>query len=112
MSIMVERDALVVLDGDEIVAVAGYDGYAEADESGAWEAELAILVEDGWQRRGIGRQLARRLVVLARERGYDTFVARMLPDNPAALGLIRKVFPEATIRYTGDDYEARFPLSA
>ena len=50
------REALVALDGDEIVAVARYDGQA-----GAIEAEIAVTVEDAWQHRGVGKRLARRL---------------------------------------------------
>ena len=40
---------------------------------------------------GIGSLLTRRLGVLASERGFHTFVARILPDNRAALGLVRKL---------------------
>ena len=50
------REALVAVDGDEIVAVARYDG-----RPGATEAEIAVTVEDAWQHRGIGQRLARRL---------------------------------------------------
>lgn len=99
------RDALVALDGDEIVAVARYDGLI-----GSRRAEIALTVEDAWQHRGIGKRLAKRLAVLASERGYDTFMATMLPDNRAALGLVRKLVPDATVRWAGGEYEAALPL--
>ena len=99
------RDALVALDGDEIVAVARYDG-----RPGSNQAEIAITVEDSWQHRGVGKRLARRLAILATDRGYDTFVATMLPDNRAALGLVRKLVPDATVRFAGGEYEADMPL--
>ena len=35
------------------------------------EAEVAVLVEDEWQRRGIGSELLGRLVALASEAGYE-----------------------------------------
>jgi RimJ/RimL family protein N-acetyltransferase len=105
------RDALAALDGDEIVAVARYDEMRNPVQPGARDAEIAITVEDAWQHRGIGLRLARRLCVVARDRGYDAFVARILPENRAALGLVRKLAPDATVRYAGGDYEARFPLS-
>jgi GNAT superfamily N-acetyltransferase len=101
----VRRDALVALDGDEIVGVARYDG-----RPGSTEAEIAITVEDAWQHRGVGKRLARRLAGLATDRGYDTFVATMLPDNRAALGLVRKLVPDATVRWAGGEYEAALPL--
>jgi GNAT superfamily N-acetyltransferase len=99
------RDALVALDGDEIVAVARYDA-----KPGAHEAEIAITVEDAWQHRGVGGRLARRLARLAGVRGYDHFVATMLPDNRAALGLVHKFSPDATVRWSGGEYEASVPL--
>jgi GNAT superfamily N-acetyltransferase len=99
------REALVALEGDEIVAVARYDG-----RIGSHQAEIAITVEDAWQHRGVGRRLARRLAALATDRGYDTFVATMLPDNRAALGLVRKLVPDATVRWSGGEYEAAIPL--
>ena len=104
------RDALVALDGDEIVAVARYDAASDVDGTAARNAEIALTVEDAWQHHGIGRRLARELTALATERGFDTFVARILPGNRAALGLIRKVAPNVTMRFTGRDYEARVPL--
>ncbi len=99
------RDALVALDGDEIVAVARYDGRA-----GSRQAEIAITVEDAWQHRGVGKRLARRLATLATGRGYETFVATVLPDNRAALGLVRKLVPDATVRFAGGEYQADMPL--
>jgi hypothetical protein len=38
------RDALVALDGDEIVAVARYDGRAGASPEASRQAEIAITV--------------------------------------------------------------------
>jgi RimJ/RimL family protein N-acetyltransferase len=105
------REALAALDGDEIVAVARYDEMRNPALPGARDAEIAITVDDAWQHRGIGLRLARRLCVVARDRGYDAFVARILPENRAALGLVRELAPDATVRFAGGDYEARFPLS-
>ena len=104
------RDALVALDGDEIVAVARYDGRPDDSPGASHQAEIALTVEDAWQHRGLGKRLARRLAELATGRGYDTFVATMLPDNRAALGLVHKLVPDATIRWAGGEYEASLPL--
>lgn len=99
------RDALVALVDDEIVAVARYDA-----KPGSHEAEIALTVEDAWQHHGLGKRLARRLAVLAKHRGYDTFVATMLPDNRAALNLMRKLVPGAEVRFVGGEYAAAMPL--
>jgi GNAT superfamily N-acetyltransferase len=104
------RDALVALEGDEIVAVARYDRLRDSDTPDALEAELAIAVEDAWQRRGLGRQLARRIGVLARERGCNALRFTILPDNRAALKLMRQIAPGAEVRLADGAYEARLPL--
>lgn len=106
-----ERDALVALAGDEIVAVASYEGRAEAGAS-TNDAELAVTVEDAWQHRGLGLLLARRLANVARGRGCRTFVATILPDNRAALDLMRKLAPDADIHFSDGSYVARLPLAS
>ena len=104
------RDALVALDGDEIVAVARYDQVGDSEASEALDAELAVTVEDRWQRRGIGRELAHRLSLLARERGCDTFRVTIVPDNRPALGLVHELAPDAGIHFADGTYVARLPL--
>ena len=99
------REALVALDGDQIVAVARYDAPA-----GAVDAEIALTVADDWQHRGIGRRLGRRLGMLAASRGYEHFTATMLSDNRAALKLVRQLSPDATVRFADGGYEASMPL--
>lgn len=44
-------------------------------------AEVAFLVEDAWQGRGLGRALAELLVVLGRERGLVELRATTLAEN-------------------------------
>lgn len=107
------REALVALDGDEIVAVARYDASAvDADAGGpaSREVEIAVTVDDEWQHRGVGTTLTGRLAALARRRGFDALFARILPENRAAIGLLHKIFPDATARFAGGDYTARVPL--
>jgi GNAT superfamily N-acetyltransferase len=100
------REALVALDGDEIVAVARYDG-----RPGSAEAEVAVTVDDAWQHRGVGKRLTRRLAAEALDHGYDHFVANMLPGNRAALGLLRKFSREASVRFEDGAYTASVPLA-
>jgi L-amino acid N-acyltransferase YncA len=100
------REALVALDGDEIVAVARYDG-----RPGTAEAEVAVTVEDAWQHRGVGKRLTRRLANQALDHGYDHFVASVLPDNHAALGLIRRLSQDASVRFEDGGYMASVPLA-
>jgi GNAT superfamily N-acetyltransferase len=104
------REALAAVYDDEIIAVARYNAVRGADGSETCEAEIAIAVEDAWQHWGIGSQLIRSLAHLAVRRGFHTFVATILPENRAALDLMRKLVPDADVRFVAGSYEARLPL--
>ncbi len=84
-----DRVALVAELGDELIAVGRYDrtGEEEAPDT----AEVAFVVEDAHQRRGIGSVLLEHLAAAARERGVRAFVAYVLAENP---GMVR-VFLDA-----------------
>src|SRR5436305_15275405 len=60
-----DHEAFAVLDGDEIVAIASWDRLAGAAD----EAEIAVLVEDAWQHKGLGHALVRMLTGEAARRG-------------------------------------------
>ncbi|MFC6523222.1 GNAT family N-acetyltransferase, partial [Nonomuraea rubra] len=66
--------------------VAGHDGQVVGMASLMFTndpgtAELAFLVEDRWQGRGLGTAMARMLVRAARDLGYAEVRATMLADN-------------------------------
>src|SRR3954468_14577670 len=65
------REALVALDGDEIVAVARYALLPDRQD----EADVSILVVDSWQRRGLAARLLQLLDERAAVHGIRTFVA-------------------------------------
>lgn len=71
----VDRVALIVLTGEQMVAVGRYD------RAGSDDAEVAFLVEDAHQGRGIAQLLLEHLAEAARERGVQKFVAEVLPQN-------------------------------
>jgi acetyltransferase len=66
----------------EIVAV----GRLSRRSTSASDAEFALLVADAWQRRGLGSELLRRIVDIARAERIPRVTATMLPDNT---GMIR-----------------------
>lgn len=55
--------------------------------------EIAVLVEDAWQRHGAGTALATRLGEEAARDGALAVTASVSTTNSAGLGLLRKVFP-------------------
>jgi len=78
-----DREAIVALADDEIVAVARFDRFGDA------EAEVAFVVADSWQGKGIGSLLFERLARRAVELGISRFVADTLPHNRRMLAVFR-----------------------
>ncbi len=55
------------------------------------EAEMAIVVSDTWQRRGVGRAMLGEAFEWAQAHGIDRLVASMRSGNTAMIGLIRSL---------------------
>jgi RimJ/RimL family protein N-acetyltransferase len=83
------RLALVVEspdDSDTLIAVARYE---PAGEPGT--AEVAFVVQDGWQDRGLGTVLFSKLLAAAQLNGIRQFRAWVLADNRRMLDLIARL---------------------
>jgi acetyl coenzyme A synthetase (ADP forming)-like protein len=82
--------ALVVIQGEgakeKIVGVGRYFALDDRPEV----AEVAFLVEDAMQRRGIGTVLLDALAEIAREHDIRRFAADVLADNRVMLSVFRK----------------------
>jgi GNAT superfamily N-acetyltransferase len=81
----VNREALVAVHGGEIVGVARFDRLRD----GGNEAEVAFVVADPWQGRGLGTVLFERLAGRARVLGISRFVADTLFLNRRMLAVFR-----------------------
>ena len=75
------------------------------------EAEIAVVVEDGWQSRGIGKLLLGALAAEARGRGVEVFICYTLAENRRAARLISAVFEEVGTTVAGAQYELRGSLN-
>lgn len=53
------------------------------------ETEVALLIEDAWQHRGIGSELLRRLVTMAAEAGCESVYAIAQSSNTAMVAAMR-----------------------
>ncbi|WP_030841969.1 GNAT family N-acetyltransferase [Streptomyces sp. NRRL F-4474] len=53
------------------------------------ETEIALLIEDDWQRRGIGSELLRRLIAMAAEAGCDSVYAVTQAANTGMVAAMR-----------------------
>jgi acyl-CoA synthetase (NDP forming)/RimJ/RimL family protein N-acetyltransferase len=86
-----DRVAFVLTVAEKILAIASYELIAPG------EAEVAFLVQDAHQGRGMGQLLLEHLAQAARERGVHRFTAEVLPDNQRML----QVFYEQGYQVTG-----------
>lgn len=73
-------------------------------------AEVAFVVEDGEQRKGIGTQLLKHLAILAWERDIYFFVGEMFRENSRMLSIFRKADPEL-YHVHDDDHTSTVKLS-
>ncbi|WP_245614047.1 bifunctional GNAT family N-acetyltransferase/acetate--CoA ligase family protein [Actinokineospora inagensis] len=79
-----DRVAFVALLGDDIVAVGRYERLPSSDS-----AEVAFVVEDSHQGRGLGSILLEHLAAAARERGLRRFEAEVLAENAQMVRVFR-----------------------
>ena len=81
------RLALVAVDPgtSDLVAVARYETIADAQT-----AEVAFVVQDSWQNRGLGTSLFGELLRAAGMNGIERFRAWVLADNRRMLDLITR----------------------
>ncbi|MEU8734732.1 GNAT family N-acetyltransferase [Streptomyces tendae] len=90
----VDRVGLAATIGGEFIATVRYDRIGAGGTpatSPADEAEVAFLVQDAHQGRGVASALLEHIAAVARERGIRRFAAEVLPANNKMI----KVFMDA-----------------
>lgn len=100
------RLAIVAVIDDEIVGVARYD------ETGPGVAEVALVVEDAWQGRGIGSRLLWRISAAARRYGLEAFEAEVLGENRPMMGLLHVLSENLESRIEDGLYIIRIDLGS
>ncbi len=78
-----KRAAMVATMGDDIIGVVRYDWIADDD------AEVAFVIRDDYQGRGLATIFLEHIAQAARERGIRRFVAEILPDNIRMIDVFR-----------------------
>ena len=98
------KEFLVAVSEEEIIGHAMYVRLGDGSV-----AEMAIIVEDGWQSKGVGKLLLSELAQRARLRGIELFTGEVLGTNRRMLGLAAMF---AGTGYTIEDslYHVRMPL--
>lgn len=92
--------------GGKLVGVASFERDDETDD----RAELAILVDDSYQGRGIGRRLLERLTEVARDQQVTELTASVLASNARMLRLARSMAASATSQLSDGVIDVIVPL--
>jgi L-amino acid N-acyltransferase YncA len=77
--------SIVACAGDSVVGIATAAPWEEISSDDTTVMEMAVLVEDGWQRQGLGTALLAQVIREARLLGADRAVCMVQPDNTAML---------------------------
>lgn len=101
--------AVVMTHNSEVlIGVARYVQDKTTDERTA-PCEFAIVVADAWQGRGIGSNLLRKLIDVARNRGVPELFGEILATNHGMLMMVKKLGFH-TERHPGDATVTRATL--
>jgi len=94
------------ISGDQIVALAQYflDPRTQA-------AEVAFIVQDEWQQKGMGTLLLDYITKIAEERGVIRFYAEVLPINKPMLAVFRNCGYAVSTEFDGDVYSISYNLN-
>jgi GNAT superfamily N-acetyltransferase len=103
-----DREVLLAVSAGAIIGIAEYVRDKDAPD----RADLAVLVADDWQRRGIGRRLVTALACLAADRGVAVLAAETLMSNRSALAAIAAIWPGARADRDGTTAGFTLPVRA
>ncbi len=99
------RSWVAVADGQVVGTVT-----LARDRQGRYE--VAIIVEDAWAGRGVGRRLMDAVLRDAQRQGVQELVAWIQPENLRAIAFFRSVVPGATGAFIDGDVAMRVPVPA
>ncbi|GAB2672458.1 bifunctional GNAT family N-acetyltransferase/acetate--CoA ligase family protein [Gordonia jinhuaensis] len=103
-----DRVALVAVLGGEIIAVGVYESLKA--EGKATTAEVAFVVADEHQGRGLGPILLEHLAGAAAENGFERFTADVLAENPYMVGVFRDAGYQLSRSFDGSTVNVEFTI--
>ena len=92
--------------GEQIVAIAQY-----FLEPRTQAAEVAFIVQDEWQKKGMGTFLLKYLTKIAIRQGVKSFYAKVLPANKAMLAIFHNTGFNVNTAFDGDVYNITYDLT-
>ncbi|HEY0637748.1 MAG TPA: GNAT family N-acetyltransferase [Pseudonocardiaceae bacterium] len=99
-----DRVALVATLGDDMIAVGRYERLDDGS------AEVAFIVQDDQQGRGVGSILLEHLAAAARERGITRFVAEVLAENSQMVRVFRDAGYQVSREFDGGVLHLEFGI--
>ncbi|MEJ2705911.1 MAG: GNAT family N-acetyltransferase, partial [Sedimentisphaerales bacterium] len=94
------------ISGEEIVAIAQYFLDPKTQS-----AEVAFVVQDEWQRKGMGTFLLDYITQIAKQRGVRRFWAKVLPNNEPMLTIFHNSGYKINTTFDGDAYDITYDLT-
>ncbi|GAB09348.1 putative acetate--CoA ligase [Gordonia araii NBRC 100433] len=101
-----DRVALVALLGGKIIAIGVYEGLAAAGRPES--AEVAFVVDDAHQGRGLGPILLEHLAGAAAENGFTRFEAEVLAENTNMVTVFRDAGYQLSRSFDGSNVHVEF----
>jgi GNAT superfamily N-acetyltransferase len=92
--------------GEEVVAIAQY--FLEPKTQ---SAEVAFIVQDEWQQKGMGTFLLEYLTDIARRRGVKSFTASVLPHNKPMLSIFTNTGYDVKTEFDGEAYQVSYSIA-
>jgi acyl-CoA synthetase (NDP forming)/RimJ/RimL family protein N-acetyltransferase len=106
-----DRVAFVLTVANKMIAVGRFDTIPTDKEEGK-VAEVAFLVQDAHQGRGIAQLLLEHLAQAGRERGVEKFVAEVLPENQRMIQIFREAGYHVAGGFEDGVMRLEFPISS
>ncbi len=92
--------------GEEIVAIAQY-----FLDPKTLAAEVAFVVQDEWQQKGMGSLMLDYISQIARQRGVKRFYAKVLPNNRPMLNVFYNSGYNVNTEFDGEAYSISYSLN-
>ncbi|WP_448223412.1 bifunctional acetate--CoA ligase family protein/GNAT family N-acetyltransferase [Gordonia iterans] len=103
-----DRVAFLAWLGDDVIAMGLYEGLEASGKPGS--AEVAFVVADAHQGRGLGPILLEHLAGAAAENGFTKFEAEVLSENPNMVAVFKDAGYQVSRAFDGSTVHVEFEI--
>jgi acetyltransferase len=101
------RESLLALHDGHIVGVAEWGRVEPTDDV----ADIAVVVDDDFRRKGVAKALLRELTRSGREHGIERFAASVLSVNRPTIAMLQRIAPARETTFEGPTLQVLIPLA-